>query len=420
MQLSGSECKRLKLALLNAFPNTISLEQMLLHELDKNLREIAGEGSLQEIVFKLIQSANSQGWVEELIRAACNENPGNIKLKSIAEDLLPNSDAETSSVSSPSILITESQQQPQNLPSAPQSQTRFSFPGESFDKLPQPSSQEIPEPKPMEILPRDEFFVTVDEAPEGDCKFITHVANKYEQSQVTNFSNNSLVEDKKISNTYLPVNEVATVEILEMDSRTLQENLVNIQKSGTPEQCQEAIAKTSPWLKSHPDDSYVRRQYLILVREKGELEQRQEAILDTVIWLKDNLLCDSYVFTEYLKLVTKQGTLEQCQEASSQACIWLQNNPDEPYVRKQWLVLAKDKLKLEQCQEVISQTYSWLSDNLTTCDSYVMTEYLRLNKKAGASHQCQQAIIQAVSWLEKNPDNSYVHNQYVALVNKQA
>jgi hypothetical protein len=73
---------------------------MLAFELDKNLRVIAGEGSLQDIVFKLIQTANSQGWVEDLVRAACDSNPGNPRLRAIAEGILPNPDPETYKVSS--------------------------------------------------------------------------------------------------------------------------------------------------------------------------------------------------------------------------------------------------------------------------------------------------------------------------------
>jgi hypothetical protein len=88
MGLSGQQRKKLQLALIDAFPTSTSLEQMLLYELDKSLRAIAGEGSLQDIVFRLIQAADSQGWAEELIRAACGSNPGNLQLKTIAEELL--------------------------------------------------------------------------------------------------------------------------------------------------------------------------------------------------------------------------------------------------------------------------------------------------------------------------------------------
>jgi hypothetical protein len=98
MGLSGNQLKELQLALIDAFPNTASLEQMLSFELNQNLRAIAGEGSLQDIVFKLIQAAISQGWVEDLVRAACNDNPGNQKLKAIAKELLLNSNPEKSTV----------------------------------------------------------------------------------------------------------------------------------------------------------------------------------------------------------------------------------------------------------------------------------------------------------------------------------
>ncbi|MBP5975438.1 hypothetical protein HW132_22570 [Brasilonema sp. CT11] len=81
MKLSGETFKQLYLALIDAFPTTASLERMLTFGFDdKNLRAIAGEGILQDIVFKLIQAAKSEGWVEDLVRAAQKTNPGNQKL----------------------------------------------------------------------------------------------------------------------------------------------------------------------------------------------------------------------------------------------------------------------------------------------------------------------------------------------------
>lgn len=114
MSLSGQQRKKIQEALIDAFPNTASLEQMLSFELDKNLRVIAGEGSLQDIVFKLIQTAIAQGWVEDLVRGACELNPGNPKLKAIAGELLSNHEKETSSVSSPNIPQKQSNQ-PQKI-----------------------------------------------------------------------------------------------------------------------------------------------------------------------------------------------------------------------------------------------------------------------------------------------------------------
>jgi hypothetical protein len=94
MGLLGQQRKQLQSALIDAFPTTASLEQMLAFGLDKNLRAIAGEGSLQDIVFKLIQAANAEGWVNDLVRAARDSNSGNPQLKAIAEGL-PNSAPET-------------------------------------------------------------------------------------------------------------------------------------------------------------------------------------------------------------------------------------------------------------------------------------------------------------------------------------
>jgi|GEM_PF-2286787 len=110
MSLSGQQRKELQSALIDAFPNTASLEQMLTFELDKSLRAIAGEGSLQDIVFKLIQTANAQGWVEDLIRAAYKSNPGNQRLRIIVVEVLTNDALETTSNSPP-----ESSHQPQKI-----------------------------------------------------------------------------------------------------------------------------------------------------------------------------------------------------------------------------------------------------------------------------------------------------------------
>lgn len=88
MKISREQRKKLQLALLDAFPNKSSLQQMFSFELDKNLDTLADEGNLQDIVFQIIQTAESQGWVENLIRAARRSNNGNFNLKIIADELL--------------------------------------------------------------------------------------------------------------------------------------------------------------------------------------------------------------------------------------------------------------------------------------------------------------------------------------------
>ncbi|MEC4814957.1 MAG: effector-associated domain EAD1-containing protein [Scytonema sp. PMC 1069.18] len=88
MKLTGQQRKQLQDALVDAFSNLSSLERMLSYELDKNLHTIANGSNLKETVFILIKTAESQGWIENLVRAARKDNFGNLKLKTIAEQLL--------------------------------------------------------------------------------------------------------------------------------------------------------------------------------------------------------------------------------------------------------------------------------------------------------------------------------------------
>ena len=87
MSFSGQQRKEIQSALVSAFPTESSLEQMLLFELDKNLKVIAGSGSLEEIIFRTIRTAEAEGWIEDLIAGACQSNPGNSKLQAIAKTL---------------------------------------------------------------------------------------------------------------------------------------------------------------------------------------------------------------------------------------------------------------------------------------------------------------------------------------------
>ncbi|KYC36309.1 hypothetical protein WA1_42055 [Scytonema hofmannii PCC 7110] len=105
MGLSGWQRKQLQEALEDAFPKKSSLEQMVSFELDKNLDAIAGGKDLQEIIFDLIKVAVSQGWMDNLLRAAYRSNPGNSLLRNIAEELL---NLEIPSVSLPNVPLKQS------------------------------------------------------------------------------------------------------------------------------------------------------------------------------------------------------------------------------------------------------------------------------------------------------------------------
>lgn len=217
-----------------------------------------------------------------------------------------------------------------------------------------------------------------------------------------------------------PSSDIA--EILEMDSRTIQENLQNIQQQGNPDACRQAIYETDIWLEKHPDEPYIRSKYLALVREKGLLEQQQRAIEKMSFLLQENLEnCDSYVFTEYLKLVRKPGILkEQCHKAIVQSSTWLSEHPDtSSYVLTQYLGLVREKGKPQQSQEAISKMTLWLEEHIANCDSYVFWEYLKLINKEGTSQQKQKAITQSNIWFQKYPNDSYVRSEYLKLMKNQ-
>jgi hypothetical protein len=79
--LTGQQLRQLRDALLDAFPKKSDLEQLLWFYFKKNLDAIAGGSNLEDTTFNLIMRAKSEGWLEDLIRAARLERPGNLKLQ---------------------------------------------------------------------------------------------------------------------------------------------------------------------------------------------------------------------------------------------------------------------------------------------------------------------------------------------------
>jgi hypothetical protein len=86
MRLTGQQYKQLREALLEAFPSKQRLSELVRFNFDKNLDAIALGDDLQEIAFKLIGAAEAEGWVERLIVAARESNPGNSRLFVFAQE----------------------------------------------------------------------------------------------------------------------------------------------------------------------------------------------------------------------------------------------------------------------------------------------------------------------------------------------
>src|SRR5437868_6974510 len=62
MKLTGQQYQQLTDALLDAFPSPAKLAEMVRFRLEKNIYTLALGDNLKEIVFKLIGSAEAEGW----------------------------------------------------------------------------------------------------------------------------------------------------------------------------------------------------------------------------------------------------------------------------------------------------------------------------------------------------------------------
>ncbi len=75
--LTGQQIEALQNALIAAFPSYDTQKRMLRFQLDKRLEEIVGTGALKKITFDLIETAEAEGWLYELVQGARKQNPGN-------------------------------------------------------------------------------------------------------------------------------------------------------------------------------------------------------------------------------------------------------------------------------------------------------------------------------------------------------
>jgi len=78
--LDGRQKKALHAALLAAFPRQAALERLVEFHLDAHLAVVAGDGPLADVVFRLMEWAESQGRLDALVNGARGENPQNPQL----------------------------------------------------------------------------------------------------------------------------------------------------------------------------------------------------------------------------------------------------------------------------------------------------------------------------------------------------
>lgn len=87
MPLTGDQTRTIHDALANAFRTKASLTKLVRFNLNEQLEHIADGQNTSDIIFNLIDWADAQGRIKELLQAAIKENPQNEMLRQCLEDL---------------------------------------------------------------------------------------------------------------------------------------------------------------------------------------------------------------------------------------------------------------------------------------------------------------------------------------------
>ena len=89
MKLSGSDKKDLYEALMDAFPDSNDLELVMQFHLEQSIKTIVKEGNLKAIILEIINWAESNDRLYDLIKGAYKENPSNLRLKALYPKYFP-------------------------------------------------------------------------------------------------------------------------------------------------------------------------------------------------------------------------------------------------------------------------------------------------------------------------------------------
>lgn len=87
MGITGGEYRQLVQGLVNAFPTWSAMTAMVQYQLDQNLESITPNAGLNAVAFALVQWAVAQNRLEDLVRGARAENPGNPDLQLIEVEI---------------------------------------------------------------------------------------------------------------------------------------------------------------------------------------------------------------------------------------------------------------------------------------------------------------------------------------------
>jgi hypothetical protein len=121
MELSEQQIKELHIVFKNTFHSRVELQRIMSIRLGVNINVITGSQSLDSIIFDLINWAEAQGQLAELIRAVAEEKPQNAELQKLAERLLKELEDYNPSLQSQGGMpvIAETSSTAQGLPMVP-------------------------------------------------------------------------------------------------------------------------------------------------------------------------------------------------------------------------------------------------------------------------------------------------------------
>ncbi|MFG1606903.1 effector-associated domain EAD1-containing protein [Actinoplanes sp. NPDC049265] len=81
MTLTGEQLRGLSEALLDAYPERDDLEQLFFFSLDRRLGDYVGEAGMRTVVLRLLQAAQSEAWLDQLIDAVLDDRGDNPALR---------------------------------------------------------------------------------------------------------------------------------------------------------------------------------------------------------------------------------------------------------------------------------------------------------------------------------------------------
>src|SRR5260370_13052887 len=146
MKLEGSQRRQLHQALMRAFRKQETMKQEMNFRLNVRLGEIANSQDFADTVFEVIDWAEAQGRLPELIDAACAYSPRNPELRDFVEQVWKPLQAQERSTISPGEQSDSFPAMPDTYVQAPAREVHKADPQKKHTRRASASKQKAPDP----------------------------------------------------------------------------------------------------------------------------------------------------------------------------------------------------------------------------------------------------------------------------------